>query len=59
VRKRRAPTDELKLREIASALFGAVTVALDLWQRDGGKSDLLALLDKAIDTLAEGTRELR
>jgi AcrR family transcriptional regulator len=59
VRKRGAPTDELKLRVIASALLGAVTVALDLWQRDGGKSDLLALLDKAIDTLAEGTRELR
>jgi AcrR family transcriptional regulator len=59
VRKRGAPTDELKLRVIGSALFGAVTVALDLWQRDGGKSDLLALLDKAIDTLAEGMRELR
>ena len=59
LRKRGAPIDELKLRVIASALFGAVTVALDLWQREGGKSDLLALLDKAIGTLAEGTRELR
>lgn len=59
VRKGGAPTDELKFRVIASALLGAVTVALDLWQSDDGKSDLLALLDKAIDTLAEGTRELR
>jgi AcrR family transcriptional regulator len=59
VRKRGAPTDELEMRVIASALLGAVTVALDLWQKDGGKSDLLALLDKAIDTLAEGMGELR
>jgi AcrR family transcriptional regulator len=59
VRKRGAPTDELEMRVVASALLGAVTVALDLWQKDGGKSDLLALLDKAIDTLAEGMGELR
>jgi AcrR family transcriptional regulator len=58
-RKRGAPTDELKLRVIGSALLATVSVALDLWQRDGGKSDLLGLLDQAIDTLAEGTRELR
>jgi AcrR family transcriptional regulator len=58
-RKRGAPTDELKLRVIGSALLATVSVALDLWQRDGGKSDLLGLLDQAIATLAEGTRELR
>ena len=59
VRKREAPTDELKLRVISSALFGAVTVALDLWQKDGGKSDPLALLDRATDTLAKGMSELQ
>jgi AcrR family transcriptional regulator len=58
-RKRGARADELKLRVIGSGLLAAVSVALDLWQRDGGKSDLLGLVDQAIDTLAEGTRELR
>ena len=57
--KRGAAVDELALRVIGSALFGAVTVALDLWQNDGGKSDLLGLLDQATDALAKGMRELR
>ena len=57
--KRGAAVDELALRVIGSALFGAVTVALDLWQNDGGKSDLLGLLDQATDSLAKGMRELR
>jgi AcrR family transcriptional regulator len=58
-RRRGVPTDDLKLRVIASALIAAVSVALDLWQRDGGKDDLVALLDHAIATLAEGVRELQ
>jgi hypothetical protein len=33
------------VRVIGSALLGAVFVALDRWQKDGGTSDLLALLD--------------
>jgi AcrR family transcriptional regulator len=52
-------TDELKVRVIGSALIAAVSVALDLWQRDGGKGDVLAFLDQAIDTLAEETSKLR
>jgi hypothetical protein len=35
--KRGAPTDELEIRVSGSALLAAVFVALDLWQRDGGK----------------------
>jgi hypothetical protein len=38
---------------IAASLFGAVSVALDVWQEDDGRGDLLALLDRATDALAE------
>jgi hypothetical protein len=48
--KCRAPTDELEIRVIGSALLAVVFVALDLWQSGGGKSDLLELLDQAIDS---------
>jgi AcrR family transcriptional regulator len=58
-RKRGAPADDMQLRVIGSALFAAVSVALDLWQKGGGKSDLLALLDQATDALAEGLRGLQ
>jgi AcrR family transcriptional regulator len=58
-RRRAAPPAELTLRVTAAALLAAVSVALDLWQRGDGRSDLVALLDQAIDSLAEGVRELR
>jgi AcrR family transcriptional regulator len=54
----RGAADELGLRVIGGAFFVAVTAAIDAWQRDDGKSDLLALVDQAIDALAEGAREL-
>jgi hypothetical protein len=57
--KRGTPVDDLSLRVVGSALLAAVTVALDRWQKDEGNSDLLALLDRATDALAEGARELR
>jgi hypothetical protein len=44
---------------IGSSLFAAASVALDLWQKDDGKNDLLGLLDQATDALAEGMSELR
>jgi AcrR family transcriptional regulator len=56
--RRRTPLDELRVRMIVTALGAAVAVAMDLWQKDDGKGDLLALLDQAIDTLADGMREL-
>jgi hypothetical protein len=52
-RKRGVREDELRLRVTASALLAAVGVALDLWQKGDGKDDLLALVDRAIDSLAE------
>jgi AcrR family transcriptional regulator len=58
-RKRGARVDELRLRVIGSALLAAVGVALNLWQRDDGQSDLLALLDRATDALAESMSELQ
>ena len=57
--KRPAPADELTLQVVGSAMLAAVTVALDLWQKDDGKSDLLRLLDEATDALAKGVRELQ
>jgi AcrR family transcriptional regulator len=50
--------DERQLRVTAAALSAAVTVAIDQWQRDGGKSDLLALFDQTIDALTKGIGEL-
>jgi AcrR family transcriptional regulator len=58
-RKRGARADELQLRVIGSAVLAAVGVALDLWQKDDGKGDLLALLDRAIDSLAEGMSDVQ
>lgn len=58
-RKRGARTDDLRLRVIGSSLLAAVSVALDLWQKDSGKSDLLALLDQATDVLADAMGELQ
>jgi AcrR family transcriptional regulator len=55
---RGARVDDLSLRVAGSALLAAVTVALDAWQRDGGKSDLLALFDQATDALAAFAQEL-
>ena len=57
-RKRGTEADELRLRVVGSSLLAAVIVAIDVWQQDGGKDDLLALLDKATDALVAGMREL-
>jgi AcrR family transcriptional regulator len=57
--KRGTPADDLSVRVIGSALLSAVSVALDLWQRDDGRSDLLSLLDRATDALADGARDLQ
>ena len=58
-RKRGAEADELRLRVIGSSLLAAVIVAIDVWQQDGGKDDLLALLDQVTDALAAGMCELQ
>jgi hypothetical protein len=50
--------DDLNLRVLASAILAAVSVALDAWQRDGGKADVLPMLDRATNALASGARQL-
>jgi AcrR family transcriptional regulator len=56
--KRSTSVDDLTLGVLGSAILATVTVALDAWQRDGGKTDLLALLDQATAALASGACEL-
>ena len=51
--ERPLPADELEIRVIGSAL-AAVFVVVDVWRSGGGRSDLLELLDQAIDKLAKG-----
>jgi AcrR family transcriptional regulator len=51
--------DGRQLRATMGALSAAVTIAIDEWQRDGGKSDLLSLFDQTVDALAKGIGELR
>jgi AcrR family transcriptional regulator len=53
------PVDELRVRVILAALGATVMIAMDLWQRDEGNGDLLELLDRAIDALAEDMRSLK
>jgi AcrR family transcriptional regulator len=57
-RERELPADDLSVAVVGSALLGAVSVALDRWQKDGGRSDLLALLDRATDALGASARDL-
>jgi AcrR family transcriptional regulator len=56
--KRGLPADELGIEVLASAFGSAINVALDAWVKDDGKSDLPALLDQALDSLAAAMREL-
>jgi AcrR family transcriptional regulator len=56
--KRGLPRDDLAARVIAAAFGAAIITAIDAWQTDDGKSDLLELVDRAIDALARGLREL-
>src|SRR5262245_8678913 len=58
-RKRGTEAEELRSRVIGSSLLASVLVAIDVWQQDGGKDDLLALLDRATDALAAGMCELQ
>lgn len=46
--------DDLVLQVTAAALIDAAALAIDRWQASGGKADLMALFDQAIDALIEG-----
>jgi AcrR family transcriptional regulator len=50
--------DELETRVVIVALGAIIVAALDQWQRDDGKSDLLAIFDQMTKALAEGVKDL-
>jgi AcrR family transcriptional regulator len=52
------PLDQPQARVVVMAIMNAAAVAMDRWQREGGKGDLVALYDEAIDTLAVAMRQL-
>jgi hypothetical protein len=54
-----APRDDLRLPVTMAALFSAMLVAIERWQRDDGRDDLLRLFDDAVAALAAGAADLR
>jgi AcrR family transcriptional regulator len=51
--------DDLSLRVMLSAMFTAMLVAVERWQHDDGREDLVTVVDEAIGALAEDRPELR
>jgi AcrR family transcriptional regulator len=51
--------DDLRLPVTLAALYSAMLVAAEHWQRHDGREDLLELFDRAIGTLAAGAADLR
>jgi AcrR family transcriptional regulator len=51
--------DDLRLRVTLAALYSAMLVAVERWQRHDGRDDLLRLFDDAIGALAAGAADLR
>jgi AcrR family transcriptional regulator len=52
------PRDDLQLRVTLAALYAAVLVAMERWQRHDGREDLLRLFDDAVAALAAGAADL-
>jgi AcrR family transcriptional regulator len=53
-----APPDDLELPVTLAALYGAVMVAIERWQRHDGREDLLRLFDDAMAALAAGATRI-
>jgi AcrR family transcriptional regulator len=51
--------DDLGLRVMLSAMFTAMLVAVERWQHDDGRQDLISVVDEAIGALAKDRPELR
>ena len=51
--------DDLGLRVMLSALFAAMLVAVERWQHDDGRQDLIDVVDDAVSALAKDRPELR
>lgn len=54
-----ANADDLGIRVLVAAIFSAVVVAVERWQRDDGREDLGKLYDEAIATLADSAAHLK
>ncbi len=54
-----APRDDLRLPVTLAALYAAMLVAVERWQRHDGREDLLRLVDDAIAALTVGAADLR
>jgi AcrR family transcriptional regulator len=54
-----ARRDDLQLPVTLAALYSAMLVAVERWQRHDGREDLLRLFDDAIAALAAGATDLR
>jgi len=57
-RTRGIPADDLGVQVLAAAFGAVIIVALERWVQEDGKGDLLELLDRALESLAAGMREL-
>jgi hypothetical protein len=51
--------DDVGLRVMLAAMFAAMIVAVERWQRDAGREDLLHAVDEAMCALAANRPELR
>jgi AcrR family transcriptional regulator len=58
-RAMRTDRDDLRLAVTLSALFSAMLVAIERWQRHDGREDLLRLFDDAIAALAASATHLQ
>jgi AcrR family transcriptional regulator len=54
-----ADRDDLRLPVTLGALYGAMMVAVERWQRHDGQDDLLRLFDDAVAALAASATDLR
>lgn len=54
-----ARRDDLRLPVTLAALYSAMLLAVERWQRNDGREDLLRLFDDAIAALAAGATDLR
>jgi AcrR family transcriptional regulator len=53
-----ADPDDLRVHVSLAALYGAMLIAVERWQRDDGRENLLRLFDEAIAALAAGSADV-
>ena len=48
------PADDFRVQAFVGACVGAIIDAILAWMSNGGDVDILPMLDKALDVIAEG-----